>query len=39
MNGPGRLLRLRAAMEEQALDAVAMVPGANLYYLTGAHST
>ena len=37
MNGPGRLGRLRAAMAEQALDAVAMVPGANLYYLTGAH--
>jgi Xaa-Pro aminopeptidase len=31
-----RLARLRTAMERQDLDAVALVPGANFYYLTGA---
>jgi Xaa-Pro aminopeptidase len=31
-----RLARLREAMEGQDLDAVALVPGANFYYLTGA---
>ena len=32
----GRLARLRAAMNREDLDAVALVPGANFYYLTGA---
>jgi Xaa-Pro dipeptidase len=32
----GRLARLRAAMDREDLDAVALVPGANFYYLTGA---
>ena len=36
MGETGRLARLRAAMEREDLDAVAMVPGANFYYLTGA---
>ncbi|MBP7240508.1 Xaa-Pro peptidase family protein [Amaricoccus sp.] len=40
MGGTGReaerLARLRAAMEHEGLDAVAIVPGANFYYLTGA---
>lgn len=31
-----RLARLRAAMAAAELDAVALVPGANFYYLTGA---
>jgi Xaa-Pro dipeptidase len=31
-----RLARLRAAMARADLDAVALVPGANFYYLTGA---
>lgn len=37
MNGPARLERLRKAMEGQDLDATAMVPGPNFYFLTGAH--
>jgi Xaa-Pro dipeptidase len=32
----GRLARLRAAMQAEDLDAVALVPGANFYFLTGA---
>jgi Xaa-Pro dipeptidase len=36
MGGAGRLARLRAAMGGEDLDAVALVPGANFYYLTGA---
>lgn len=36
MNATGRLARLRAAMAREGLDAVAVVPGANFYYLTGA---
>jgi Xaa-Pro dipeptidase len=36
MLGASRLARLRAAMEREDLDAVALVPGANFYYLTGA---
>lgn len=31
-----RLARLRATMEREDLDAVALVPGANFYFLTGA---
>jgi Xaa-Pro dipeptidase len=37
MDRQARLARLRAAMESDELDATAMVPGPNLYYLTGAH--
>ena len=37
MDRSARLGRLRAAMEEADLDATAMVPGPNLYFLTGAH--
>ena len=37
MAGQGRLARLRAAMEEAGIDVAAIVPGANLYFLTGAH--
>ena len=37
MDRSARLGRLRAAMEEEDLDAAAMVPGPNLYFLTGAH--
>ena len=37
MDRQARLGRLRAAMESNELDAAAMVPGPNLYYLTGAH--
>lgn len=37
MGGAARLGRLRAAMEEADLDATAMVPGPNFYFLTGAH--
>ena len=37
MEESARLGRLRAAMEAQDLDAAAMVPGPNFYYLTGAH--
>ncbi|MBP7000291.1 Xaa-Pro peptidase family protein [Amaricoccus sp.] len=36
MGETGRLERLRAAMAREDLDAVALVPGANFYYLTGA---
>ena len=36
MGDAGRLARLRAAMEREDLDAVALVPGANFYFLTGA---
>ena len=36
MGEAGRLARLRAAMEREDLDAVALVPGANFYFLTGA---
>ena len=36
MGETNRLARLRAAMEREDLDAVALVPGANFYYLTGA---
>lgn len=37
MGGSTRLDRLRTAMEDQNLDATAMVPGPNFYFLTGAH--
>lgn len=37
MAGTARLARLRAAMDEHGLDAAAMVPGPNFYFLTGAH--
>ncbi len=37
MAGAARLGRLRAAMAAADLDAAAMVPGPNLYFLTGAH--
>jgi Xaa-Pro dipeptidase len=36
MTDAGRLARLRAAMERADLDAVALVPGASFYFLTGA---
>ncbi len=36
MGETGRLARLRAAMDREDLDAVALVPGANFYFLTGA---
>ncbi len=37
MDRSARLGRLRAALEAQDLDAAAMVPGPNFYFLTGAH--
>lgn len=37
MGGTDRLARLRAAMEAADLDAAAMVPGPNFYFLTGGH--
>lgn len=37
MDRSARLGRLRAAMEAEDLDAAAMVPGPNFYFLTGAH--
>jgi Xaa-Pro dipeptidase len=36
MDRTDRLARLRAAMDREDLDAVALVPGANFYFLTGA---
>ena len=37
LSGSDRLARLRAAMDETDLDVAAIVPGANFYFLTGAH--